>query len=108
MVATHGSRLSRQSSRGLTVPSTAPLVESVNLMFPIGPTSRPGRTLAVRIVVPDGASALGAGGGGGRRPPGGGGGRGGGVGAVRGGPGRPRAMRGAPVAPSAPTTTAVV
>ena len=59
MVATHGWKCSRHASLGLTVPSRAPLVESLNLTLPIGPTSRPGRTLAVSVVDPDESITLG-------------------------------------------------
>ena len=52
-VATHGARRRMHSSLGLIVPSTAPLVESVNFTFPRGPTRKPGRTLAVSVTDPE-------------------------------------------------------
>ena len=58
-VATHGCRRSRHSSLGLIVPSKAPLVESVNFTLPIGPTNKPGRTLAVSVADPEGSMAPG-------------------------------------------------
>ena len=59
-VAMHGTLRSRQASLGLIVPSAAPFVESVNFTLPIGPTKKPGRTLAVIVVDPKGPTTLGA------------------------------------------------
>ena len=58
-VATHGARRRMQSSLGLIVPSTTPLVESVNFTFPSGPTRKPGRTLAVSVTDAEESTAVG-------------------------------------------------
>ena len=58
-VATHGSLRSRHCSLGLIVPSSAPLVESVNFTLPSGPTRKPGRMLAVSVVDPEEVTTVG-------------------------------------------------
>ncbi len=58
-VAMHGCARRMHCRPGLTVPSAAPLFESVNLTFPSGPIRKPGRIVAVRVVDPDGSTTLG-------------------------------------------------